>query len=464
MIAVLAAVLSGALFYLSQGLDDLWFLAWFAPVPILWLAYGKTPWWQVMAASLVAYLAGEIYAVQCYGMLPPIVLLAVVGPLTVAFLLAVAFGRVVYRRIGTMAALFAFPAAYTALEFLFTLVLPNGTYGSLAYSQMSAPFAIQTASLLGMFVITFLITLSAGTLAIAIRQAPGWKPAAGMGAALCILAAVFGFVRLAEAPQQTVRVAAFVDETAMMQAYHGHTEAAAVGAAQTYADAIRAAAAHGAKLAVMPEGGLLARPDWRDAVLAPLRAAAKDTGIEIVVGLYVPEPAADLALSLRPDGSVRTYAKRHMVPIVETFPPGTQSGWLGDGRGMEICKDMDFPQTIRPDAARGIRLMSVPAGDFGTDAWLHARIAILRGVENGFAEVRAANEGLLTASDAQGRLVASKMAAPAGMTTILADLPLGPGPTLYARTGDVFAWLCVAAALAMAGWLLLAKRKKDPSV
>jgi apolipoprotein N-acyltransferase len=26
---------------------------------------------------------------------------------------------------------------------------------------------------------------------------------------------------------------------------------------------------------------------------------------------------------------------------------------------------------------------------------------------------------------------------------IVTDLPLGPGPTLYARIGDVFPWLCV---------------------
>ena len=33
------------------------------------------------------------------------------------------------------------------------------------------------------------------------------------------------------------------------------------------------------------------------------------------------------------------------------------------------------------------------------------------------------------------------------MTAIAADVPLGPGPTLYTRTGDMFAWLCVLAFL-----------------
>jgi apolipoprotein N-acyltransferase len=33
-------------------------------------------------------------------------------------------------------------------------------------------------------------------------------------------------------------------------------------------------------------------------------------------------------------------------------------------------------------------------------------------------------------------------------------VPLGPGPTLYTRIGDVFAWACVALALGLAAMLL----------
>jgi apolipoprotein N-acyltransferase len=63
-------------------------------------------------------------------------------------------------------------------------------------------------------------------------------------------------------------------------------------------------------------------------------------------------------------------------------------------------------------------------------------MAVMRGVENGFAIVRAASLGLLSASDAQGRLIAEKPVDPDHMDWILADLPLGPGPTLYAISGS----------------------------
>jgi len=50
------------------------------------------------------------------------------------------------------------------------------------------------------------------------------------------------------------------------------------------------------------------------------------------------------------------------------------------------------------------------------DAWMHARQAILRGVENGFAVVRVASHGLATVSDDRGRVLA---VAPVGAADLL---------------------------------------------
>lgn len=140
-----------------------------------------------------------------------------------------------------------------------------------------------------------------------------------------------------------------------------------------------------------------------------------------------------------------------LPPLEAQFTPGAAPGLLGADMAMAICKDMDFPRTIRQDALaparESIRLMVVPAGDFVADGWLHGRMAVMRGVENGFAVVRAADQGLLTASDAQGRLIARKAAGPHGMDSIVADVPLGPGPTLHTRIGDVFPWASLALTL-----------------
>jgi apolipoprotein N-acyltransferase len=436
-----AALLSGVLLYLSQGLSDLWFLGWIAPVPILWLAFGSAPGWQLAVAAMSAWLAGQSYAFECYGSVSPLLVLSGLLPLTILFALAVVFARFAQRRTTAVAALLAFPASWTGFEYLFGLVAPNGSFGSLAYSQMSAPLVIQAASLFGMYCVTFLMCLCASALALTLHPVLRSYRLLLVTLGICVLNVAFGGVRLAREQAAPVTVSAFVDEAAMLAAYRSDTVSAATDVSAAYASAIGAAAAQGARFAVTAEGGIVLRSEWRAQVLSPLQAVAQQSGIQIIAGVYERSPPADLAFALQSDSAPRSYAKRHLVPFVETeFVPGQSSGWLGHGRAMEICKDMDFPRTIGADAKYGVRLMGVPAGDFGKDAWLHARMAIMRGVENGFALVRAANEGLLTASDAEGRLLAKKRAASAGMTVLVASLPPGPGPTLYTRSGDVFAW------------------------
>jgi apolipoprotein N-acyltransferase len=443
MKAVLAGLLSGALLYLSQGLSDMWFLAWFAPIPILWLAYANVPLWQLVLAAISAWLAGQFYAFQCYGSVSPLLIVSGLLPLTILFPLAVIFARFAKRRTSAVPTLLAFPACWSALEYLYGMVAPNGSYGSLAYSQMSAPLLIQSASLLGMYSITFFICLFANAIAMALYRSPGSALPLALGLGICALDVAFGMVRLSRPQPTAIKVSAFVNGGAMLAAYRSDTLDSAVNVSATYATAIREAAVQGAQFAVTSEGGIVTRQEWRAAILAPLMRVAQQSRIQIIAGIYERVPPADLAFALQPDSAPRSYAKRHLVPFVETeFKPGHTSGWLGDGRAMEICKDMDFPRTILGDAKYGIRLVGVPAGDFGKDAWLHARMAIMRGVENGFAIVRAAEEGLLTASDAQGRLIASKSAASSGMTVLMAALPPGPGSTLYNRIGDAFAW-CV---------------------
>ena len=444
MKAALAALAGGALLYLALGLNDMWFLTGFALVPILWLAYSKVPLWQLIVAAVGAWLAGQIYAFQCYASVSPLLILSGLLPLTIAFPLALVFSRMVQRRASALATLLAFPACWTAFEFLYGLVAPNGSYGSLAYSQMSAPLLIQSASLFGMYSITFLICLFANALAMALHPSLRSSRLLALGLGICALAVVFGWARLSRPQPGGVTVGAFVDESAVLTAYRSDTLVSAVEVSTAYANAIRQAAEQGVQFAVTSEGGIEARRDWRDAILAPLLAVTQQTGVQIIAGVGEVKPSADLAFALQPKGDLRIYAKRHLVPFVETeFMPGHSSGWLGDGRAVEICKDMDFPRTILADAQYGIRLMGVPAGDFGKDAWLHARMAIMRGVETGFAIVRAANEGLLTASDAQGRVIAQKHSASSGMTVLIASLPLGPGSTLYGRIGDAFAWCIV---------------------
>src|SRR5262249_17775657 len=206
--------------------------------------------------------------------------------------------------------------------------------------------------------------------------------------------------------------------------------------------------AEGANLVVFPEKVAQLADVTRNRVESVLRVAALDARTSIVVGFddRVAEPRNE-ALIFTPDGAVpAVYYKRHFVGGLEDiFVPGDAPLSLGDRTNIAICKDMDYPRMIRADSTRlHPTLLLAPAWDFDRDRWWHARLAIMRGVEDGFALARAAKDGLLTLSDAEGRVVAMKRSDTRGMVTLIGNLARGPGDTPYLHIGDVFAWFCVA--------------------
>src|SRR6185503_17042626 len=97
LICTLAAAL---MFYLSQGTQDVWWQAWFAPLPILWLAYGPARTPVVAASAFIAFAAGQLYLVECYIGQMPLTLL-VGWPLTLGalFTITILAARFAQRRL-----------------------------------------------------------------------------------------------------------------------------------------------------------------------------------------------------------------------------------------------------------------------------------------------------------------------------------------------------------------------------
>ena len=71
-------------------------------------------------------------------------------------------------------------------------------------------------------------------------------------------------------------------------------------------------------------------------------------------------------------------------------------------------------------------------------------MAVLRAVENGFALARSARNGLLTLSDNRGRIVAEIETALDRFVSITGNVNVSREQTFYTRTGDWFAWICLA--------------------
>ena len=235
-----------------------------------------------------------------------------------------------------------------------------------------------------------------------------------------------------------------------MSVYLG-SEEQALGLLREYADEIRRVTPAGTQVVVLPEKiGRISETALAE-VDSLYSSAASATRAAIVLGLVrkMPSGAFNSSRLYSADGKLEAnYDKHHLLPGVEPEKPGDKRVVLDEpsGRwGLQICKDMDFPKLSREYAAEGANLLLVPAWDFNLDRWLHARMAVLRAVENGFALARSARNGLLTLSDNRGRILAERETVPDRFASITGKVNVSREETFYARTGDWFAWLCVAA-------------------
>jgi apolipoprotein N-acyltransferase len=224
-----------------------------------------------------------------------------------------------------------------------------------------------------------------------------------------------------------------------------------------YAGEVRRATPLGTDVVVLPEKIGRVSENVLPELDALFSSLANETHAAIDLGLVRRTASAAFNSSrfYSPEGKQLNYDKHHLLLGVETEKSGSKRVVIDHPRGrwgLQICKDMDFPQLSREYARDGANLSLVPAWDFDLDRWLHARMAVLRGVENGFAIARAARNGLLTLSDSRSRIIAEKTTLPGQFVSISGKVDIAREETFYTRTGDWFAWLCVSALVILLVW------------
>ena len=57
--SVVATTATAAMFYFGNGLDPLWPLMWFAPLPVLLFAL-RSKWWATVVTAVVAMMLGNL--------------------------------------------------------------------------------------------------------------------------------------------------------------------------------------------------------------------------------------------------------------------------------------------------------------------------------------------------------------------------------------------------------------------
>jgi apolipoprotein N-acyltransferase len=187
---------------------------------------------------------------------------------------------------------------------------------------------------------------------------------------------------------------------------------------------------------------------------AALEETARRNAVYLVVGIGLTDEGRwkNRAWFFGPAGELLgEYDKQHLVPGWESAMTAGREDLVrsldGYRFGVAICKDMHFASLGRSYGKAGVTAMLEPAWDFERDAWMAARVAAFRGVENGYSVVHAARQSVLSASDRYGRFVAETPSSPLPGAAVIAQVPMeARSPTLYARFGDWFGWLCVAVA------------------
>ncbi|HEX5308752.1 MAG TPA: carbon-nitrogen hydrolase family protein [Solirubrobacteraceae bacterium] len=174
--------------------------------------------------------------------------------------------------------------------------------------------------------------------------------------------------------------------SAVVQLNTGADVEANIAAADTH---VRAAAAHGAKLVVLPEkwtviGGRAELRAGAQALDGPAidwaRATARELGIDLVAGSIAErvegqERLSNTSVHVAPDGELKAvYRKLHMFDVEvdgrsyresDSEQPGEAivASELTDGSrlGMAICYDLRFPEVFRVLALGGARTIALPS-------------------------------------------------------------------------------------------------------
>ena len=489
------AVLSGVLLVLSFPKLGHGAVAWVALVPLLVAVHGagggrglRLGYLAGLVSSLGILYWTSLVVIQ-YGGLSLPVGIAVMTLLCLAVAgFPALFGWAVGRADAAFgpAGLFAAPFAWVATELLRNRTALNFPWCLLGYSQhANLPF-IQVASVTAVYGVSFLLVLVSALLAYAV-VVPGRGRRRAAWALVAVVAATGagGLGAMSRPLPESGRV-----RVGLVQGGIPQDEKWVPGNAWRnvgrHLELTEEAADRGARLVVWPESAVPFLFDHHPAFAEALRATVRrrgiyllfgnddregdreDPGRRIRVGAKMLTPAGELTyryhkiqlvpfgeyVPLQPLLTLGGRVTARLVQQVGEFTPGTEPTVAevdAHGAGAFICYEAIFPDLVRGFVGRGAELLV----NVTNDAWYgrtsapyqHLAMAAFRAVENRKYLVRAANTGITAVVDPWGRVLE-----PTGLfesTVLVRDVPFVPGGTFYSRFGDVFAWTCAAAALAV---------------
>jgi apolipoprotein N-acyltransferase len=503
----LIAGVAGGVSALAQAPVHAWPILFGAFPLLVWLLDGvpKTRWLQKLKESAAigwwfgfGYFLVGLYWISnallvdfsTFGWLLPIAVPAVPAGLAVFMAIGFALAALLWTR-GAMR-IVSFAVALTVVEWLRGHVLSGFPWNALGYTLTSPIELAQSASLFGIWGMTFIaVLIFACPAAMADEPSPAprrWLIAMAGPAALVAMA-VFGALRLAHAPTAFVEGVALRIMQPNLPQDDKFNYSAKAEVMSKYAKLsalpteMRPRGLQDVTHLVWPESAFPFYLNREPDALAQIGALLREQTVLLTGGdrMTDPQPPAtagavyNAIYVIDHNGSVLdVYDKVHLVPFGEYLPLQSllerfgimqltkiEGGFAaGETRRVMtvprappmlplICYEVIFAGEAVPSGERPAWLLNVTNdGWFGRSSgpYQHLQQARVRAIEEGLPLVRAANTGISAVVDPFGRIVTSL---PLGTEGVLdAPLPQAIAPPPYARLGDRIAAVLLAIALA----------------
>src|SRR5580700_10227442 len=506
------ALLAGALSSLAMAPFNVWPIL-LATLPVaVWQidGAGAGRWRGVPAAALTGWWFGLGYFVpglywigyaflvdaQTFAWLMPFAILGLPAYLALFMALGFALARLFWTRDASR--VIALAASLTMSEWLRGHALTGFPWNTLGYA-LSEPLALaQTASLIGLWGLTFLsVAIFASPAVLIDGTSRGRKPWIAPASAVVVLLAmaIFGVIRLSRQPTvmlANVKLRIMQPNLQQDARFNYAAKAEVMKKYLTLSDRASGPQSTGVRdvnILIWPESAFpffLTREADAMAQIADLlpKGTVLVTGSvrapDLPPGTRITR-AYNSVYVIDHDGNVLSvYDKLHLVPFGEFLPfqdlmekigfeqlTKVQGGFIPGARrrSMEvpnaprmlplICYEAIFPgDVVERNDRPGWIVNLTNDGWFGisTGPYQHLQQARLRAIEQGLPLVRAANTGISAVIDPLGRVVAQLGL---GLEGVLdSDLPAAIPPTPYARAGDIPIVIILAAA-----WFYVIRRR-----
>jgi apolipoprotein N-acyltransferase len=419
---IVAVILSALAYYFSTGFNNVWILLWLAPIPILIYALNAS-FLASCCAGFLAYFLGTLSYLPYVTSGMPFIYVFLEPALIscIAFVIISAiFRQITLSKNYYWLANFLFAGSWTLFEFIRSIFSVDGTVASLAYTQLTNLLIVQIASLTGIWGVTFLLTLIPSSIVLACyyrKKHTRSLKILVIPCCLLIFTFFFGMYRLltpiSNGTTMKIGIVAINTTFREMSSLQNQDK---LNTLEKYSKGIEKLAAQGAEVILLPEEMMHITMDDKNIFLQKFADLAKKNKVHLLIGVRLltenPKTFYNSAYLFSPDGKLLIqYDKQHPLLTYESgMIRGTSLSLLNtvsQGKwGISICKDNDFINPDRAYAKNGINILFVPAFDFGIDAWVHARFAIMQGITGNYAVARAAQKGLLSLTDNRGRIIA----------------------------------------------------------